>query len=215
MIKYILYGSKLLVFFASKTFYLSYLPPETLKIEKPLFFRDVKTDNFFVYFLLNDGTLFSLNPQTGSLKSKFKLKSLIYSNLFDVSSTGNFYFLLNKGGIYSILRLKFSPFDTTESFYDFNQKIINFYVIKDSFFIFVFKDKTKIFRKKSEILEIKGESKNCGKFKNIFFDYKNDTLYIFNGKLKKKFLSGFKSVFMNDKGIFVIKNQDIEFIKND
>jgi|GEM_PF-7052161 len=213
MIKYLILSSKLFIFFSSKNFYISLFPLDTLKLEKPIYFRDVKTDGLFFYFLTNDSKVLAVNPENGNIKSEFKMNALFYSQNFDITGKGNFYFLINKGGILKILRIKFSPFDSTRIFFNLNDNISDFFVLNDSFFVFICNKKIYIYNRKDKIYEISGEYKNYFKYRENFYIYKNDTLYKFDGTFTGIYAGNYERLYRGDKGYFVFKNGKWEYIE--
>jgi len=213
MIKYLLLSSKLFIFYNSKNFYISLFPVDTLRIERYIYFRDVKTDGLFFYFLTNDSKIIAINPENGNIKSEFKIKALFYSYSFDITSKGYFYFLIKKGGIFKVLKIKFSPFDSIRVFFNLKDKIHDFFVLKDSFFVFISDKNIHIYKGKERVFEIKGGYKNYFKYKGIFYVYKGDTLYRFDGTLKGVYTGDYELLYKGDKGYFIFKRGEWEYIE--
>ncbi|MEO0270188.1 MAG: hypothetical protein ABIM98_04100 [candidate division WOR-3 bacterium] len=213
MIKFLLFPSTLFIFFNLKNYYIKVFPPDTLNFEKPFNFVDVKTDGLFIYFLTRDGKVKSINPYNGTLKSEFKINSLLYALYFDVTDRGNFYFFISKGGTSKILKIKFSPFDTTVYYYDIDKNLFDFFCIDDSFFIFVFKDRISVYKNGKLTKIFKKNYKNYFKYKNSFYVYSGDTLFSLLMGEKKEYKGSYDFLFIIDKGEIVNKDNKW-FLKN-
>lgn len=205
--KFLLLPSSLFIFFNLKNYYIRVFPPDTFKLEKPLNFKDVKSDDLFIYFLTKDGKVISINPLNGTIKSEFKINSLLYALSFDVTDLGDFYFFILKGGVSKILKINFSPFDSTVYYYDINKNPLDYFCIDDSFFVFVFKDEISVYKKGKFFSSFKKNYKNYFKLKNSFYVYSGDTLYTLIGEVKKEYKGNYDFLFKIDRGEIVNKNK--------
>ncbi|MEN3044744.1 MAG: hypothetical protein ABDH37_05985 [Candidatus Hydrothermales bacterium] len=204
--KFLIISKSLFIFFNLKNFYVKVFPPETLKLEEYINFKDVKSDGFFVYFLTHNNKVVKVNPYKGIQKSEFTLNSLTYATFFDVTERNNYYFYISKGSIPKVLKIKFSPFDSSYYFFDIDERVLDFFVIEDSFFIFVFKEKIHIYKKLNLFREFKKSYKNYFKLKDEFYVYSGDTLFSLIKNIKKEYKGNFELLFKTEGNEIVYKD---------
>lgn len=144
---------------------------------------------------MHKNKLIKVNPYKGIQKSEFSLNSLNHATFFDITERNNFYFYISKGGIPKVLKIKFSPLDSFSYFFNINEKVLDFFVIEDTFFIFVFKEKIRVYKKLNLFREFKKTYKNYFKLKDEFYVYSGDTLFSLVKDIKKEYKGNYELLF--------------------